>query len=492
MRVNQRFLDIAESLKPSLFHTEVWAEDIRDIKKNDILIDFGDHYVGCVSIRFENKGRHNDAPVLLEVSFLESLKELNEKPERYHGWICSSWIQSERIHLDEFPSGHEFKRRYSFRYIRIKVISAPKGFEILVSEARCDGVSSADERSLRKFEGAERDRRMDAVGVRTLHECMQEVFEDGPKRDRRLWLGDLRIQALVNYQTYRNYDLVKRCLYLFASDVFEDGRVANNFYIHPKPEADEQWMFDYSLLFIVTLWEYYDATKDLDTLKDLEETALRQYELSKSAFDDHDLIDLRKLGPCFIDWNRWLDKQVSAQGVYIYAAKHLIRIEETLGKDVTKIRADVDSKIEAVRNRSFDQKKGLYVSGPLKQISYASQCWMIVSETVNEEEAQAILKNLNHIKRAIRPVTPYMYHVYIEALLMAGMKEEAYLKMNEYWGAMLNEGADTFYEIFDPSHPNASPYGGKIIHSYCHAWSCGPSYFLRKYYTEGKTDDHYD
>ena len=27
---------------------------------------------------------------------------------------------------------------------------------------------------------------------------MQDVFEDGPKRDRRLWLGDLRLEALAN------------------------------------------------------------------------------------------------------------------------------------------------------------------------------------------------------------------------------------------------------------------------------------------------------
>ncbi|MBA0900693.1 sugar hydrolase, partial [Escherichia coli] len=36
---------------------------------------------------------------------------------------------------------------------------------------------------------------IDDVAVRTLKNCMQEVFEDGPKRDRRLWLGDLRLQA---------------------------------------------------------------------------------------------------------------------------------------------------------------------------------------------------------------------------------------------------------------------------------------------------------
>ena len=46
------------------------------------------------------------------------------------------------------------------------------------------------------------------VSVKTLAECMQDVFEDGPKRDRRLWIGDLRLQALANYVTFDNVELV--------------------------------------------------------------------------------------------------------------------------------------------------------------------------------------------------------------------------------------------------------------------------------------------
>ena len=57
---------------------------------------------------------------------------------------------------------------------------------------------------------------IDDVAVRTLKNCMQEVFEDGPKRDRRLWLGDLRLQAQVNDVTFGHHDLVRRCLYLLS------------------------------------------------------------------------------------------------------------------------------------------------------------------------------------------------------------------------------------------------------------------------------------
>jgi alpha-L-rhamnosidase len=40
-------------------------------------------------------------------------------------------------------------------------------------------------------------------------------------------------------------------------------------------------------------------------------------------------------------------------------------------------------------------------------------------------------------------------------------------------------GADTFWEVYDPAQPLSSPYGDIHINSFCHAWSCTPSYFLR-------------
>jgi len=76
-------------------------------------------------------------------------------------------------------------------------------------------------------------------------------------------------------------------------------------------------------------------------------------------------------------------------------------------------------------------------------------------------------------------VSPYMHHYYLEALLAAGEPEAAKKHLISYWGGMIDRGADTFWEIWNPEAPDASPYGGTIVNSYCHAWSCTPSYFLR-------------
>ena len=81
-------------------------------------------------------------------------------------------------------------------------------------------------------------------------------------------------------------------------------------------------------------------------------------------------------------------------------------------------------------------------------------------------------------------VTPYMFHLDVQAPINVGRKAQALDVLRAYWGGMANEGADTFRELYNPENPNESPYGGTIVLSYCHVWSCAPAYFLRKYFME--------
>ena len=81
---------------------------------------------------------------------------------------------------------------------------------------------------------------------------------------------------------------------------------------------------------------------------------------------------------------------------------------------------------------------------------------------------------------AVKPVTPYMHHYVVEALLAAGLRDDATRLMQSYWGGMIQKGADTFWEVYLPDDDYASPYGSHLINSYCHAWSCTPTYLLRR------------
>jgi hypothetical protein len=109
---------------------------------------------------------------------------------------------------------------------------------------------------------------------------------------------------------------------------------------------------------------------------------------------------------------------------------------------------------------------------------------MILGEAVSGERAISLIDSVEEDKFALSMVTPYMYHNYIDALMKLGQKEKALKKLKEYWGGMVNLGADTFWELYNPNNPMESPYGGTIVNSYCHAWSCAPAYFLRKFFRE--------
>jgi hypothetical protein len=88
---------------------------------------------------------------------------------------------------------------------------------------------------------------------------------------------------------------------------------------------------------------------------------------------------------------------------------------------------------------------------------------------------------------SIRPSTPYLYHHVTEAMIECGMKREALSLIQNYWGAMVDAGADTFWEAYDPDDSRFSPYGDVHINSFCHAWSCTPAYFFRE--TDWRTLD---
>ena len=492
MEKNTELLNKALHLLPEVRKTKIVPPKGQSFfeplgKDGMVEIDFGRHMVGYLHLKLGYINSHPDAPVWLKIYFAESKKELEEKVENYDGWICSGWVQQEQIHVDVIPAEIELPRRYAFRYVKIEVLDISSKFELTIDDAYVEAVSSADETTLIPKESTDKELvAIDRIACNTLHDCMQQVFEDGPKRDRRLWIGDLRLQALANYETYRMNDMVKGCLYLFAALPMENGQVGACVFMEPEPEVDDTCMFDYSLLFIPTLWDYYQETGDRQALEELWLTVKQQLKLAEERVDEDGIVaDSDVLGWCFLDWSLELNKQAGAQGVLLYALKAAIRIAGELKEDreAEMMQKKYDLYCGAAKKYFWDEKQKLFVSGKDRQVSYASQVWLILGGAANQKEGINILHRVAQHQNAVRIVTPYMYHYYIEAFLQCGEKEEALQIMKTYWGGMAKQGADTFWELYDPKNPEASPYGGTIVNSYCHAWSCAPAYFLRRYYT---------
>jgi hypothetical protein len=109
----------------------------------------------------------------------------------------------------------------------------------------------------------------------------------------------------------------------------------------------------------------------------------------------------------------------------------------------------------------------------------ASQAWLAIADVPSKAEGAAALSTAIKLPDVVRARTPYLNHYVIDAMLACGLRDEALELVRSYWGGMVAAGADTFWEAYAPDEPLLSPYGDHHVNSYCHAWSCTPSYFIR-------------
>jgi len=455
---------------------------------NSVTVDFGNHYTGYFSFKLGVLKGTADGPVRFKLTFGEVPSELAVPFDPYTGGISRAWLQDEVVTVMDIPASITIQRRLAFRYVKIELLASSQYFDFNIAEMQLKAVTSVTKMPdplVNTTEQIVKD--IDKVGLNTLKECMQTVYEDGPKRDRRLWIGDLFLESLANNYSFKKIDLTKRCLYLLAGLSGEEGYLIGTVFETPEPHAQAgQYLFDYSLLYNAALKEYVTATNDVETANDLWPVAKRQLDIIYKYVQPNGLLNYEKANAewwLFFDWKDGLNKEASLQGLSIFALKQTYELAKMLNKqdelkDVPKL---IQKMTDASRKQLFNKVSHLFESGKEKQISYASQIWMILGGVLSKEESQETLKALVNSEKAVTPGGPYMYHYFIQALINSGLNKEAKNYLIEYWGGMVKKGAYTFWEVYNPKNELLSPYNFYPVNSYCHAWSCTPVYFIRKY-----------
>jgi hypothetical protein len=80
--------------------------------------------------------------------------------------------------------------------------------------------------------------------------------------------------------------------------------------------------------------------------------------------------------------------------------------------------------------------------------------------------------------------TPYMRFYELEALCRLNLRKRVLDEVRSYWGGMLDEGATSFWELYNPDEKGNAKYAmykrpfGKSL---CHAWGAGPIYLFGRY-----------
>lgn len=442
------------------------------------ILDFGEEFVGRLSLRLCSSENFNDSPVRLKLIFAESPVEIGERNRRYQGGLSRAWIQEEIVTLDDMPQLYKLPRVYAMRYLYFEVIATPG--KLCIEEIYFTAQSAVRDLlpPLEQFDADEIQ--LDRAAQCTLRNCMQEVVLDGPKRDRRLWLGDLRLEAQVNAVTFRKFDLFERCIYLLAAFPHANGQIPACIFDKPHPYGCRCVLSDYSFLFSDLLLLHHQETGNRKLLETMYPIAKKQFDLFRT--DCRNSFSGGGIPNTFIDWCQ-LDRTVAGAGTYLFSLRKLAAIASILGQhtDRKAFEREIAELVSALREHAFDHEKKLFVSGPKREISWASQIWMVLAETVTGDEARELLARLEETPEAISPVTPYLHHHLLAAYDLAGEPEKLRRHLRSYWGKMIQAGMNVFPEVFVPDNPRLTPYGNDPrINSACHAWSCAPAYFLRK------------
>ncbi len=502
--VKRTYLNEAQVLLPVLTHhtsypvhiinikkdTSVWlgwkstvispAKQLTNIKldKGDtVILDFGRNIVGYL------QGVSNTT-AKVKIQTAEVLAELGDNWEQYPPFFDNGYKPSNSWVFDvDIENNWRINERRTFRYIRMVVLKTDTA--ITLSNLHCDEVSAISFNKIKPIRGfSKKIQQVDLVAQYTLRNCIQEVFEDGPKRDQRLWLGDLRLEALADGVLYQSDSQVKRCLLLFAGMQREDGFIPACVFTQKgeRPEIGGEMIPDYAMLFGNVLLNYANSSNDWVLAKKLYPLACQQVDIVCTKWlNDKNYLQIPDSIWQFIDWSKSLDRQAAEHATAIYAAKSLISLATKLGikKDVIKWQTLSNKLTASALDNLYDKEKGLFISGSQKQVSWASQIWMILAGVADKNTGAKILDQIKKDSTAIKPGTPYLMHHLVQAYLLCNMDEEAYNLIKNYWGGMVDKGADTFWEIYNPENAYTSPYNSHLFNSYCHAWSCTPAWFLR-------------
>ncbi|RMJ16457.1 hypothetical protein CDV36_003877 [Fusarium kuroshium] len=450
-----------------------WGRD------SDFVLDFGIHMVGYLSFRISCFGANMDAPCRLRLTFGESPLDVTMSMDGVETWLSKGWLPDEIINIDVCPDDVQIRRRHAFRFLRVQVIDTSSNFKISISDVACECISAISqdhEIDIIDFDD-QLLQDIDRVSILTLRDCMQSVFEDGPRRDRRMWIGDLRLQALANYSTLKDFDLVKRCILQFAAVARTDASLPACLFERPKLAASADYLTEYDALFGSVVYDYVVASGDLETGQLLWATVLgclrrplKHVNPETFIFESDRSSDIK-----FLDWNTKVDNSTGSHGVLLFCLKAVAKLAQLLQLDFPH-QETIKGMTEAAQVFLSD---GVVVSGPKAQISYASASWLVLADVFPPETARnALLNTLAH-PDAIKPMTPYLWHHVCDALIKVGSYEKCVEILKSYWGGMVKAGADTFWECYDPSDARASPYGDVRMNSFCHAWSCTPTLMLR-------------
>jgi len=305
----------------------------------------------------------------------------------------------------------------------------------------------------------------------TVHLNMQEYLWDGIKRDRLVWIGDMHTEVQTILAVFGDQDIVRKSLDLTRDDT-----------------PVELWMNNiptYSLWWLFIHHDLMRQVGDIDYLKEQKEymVALVKRILPLVNDEGSECLPERR----FLDWPN--NENPAAEHAGLHA---ILKMTFERCADMLKVldEEELALECEAAAKRMYNHIPDCNGS---KQAAAALALSGI-------EDAKKLNDELISVGGGKGYSTFFGYYI-LAAKAMAGDFVGALNDIREYWGAMLDMGATTFWEDFNLDWLENSapidefvPEGKNDIHgdfgaycyknfrhSLCHGWASGPCPYMTHY-----------
>ena len=320
------------------------------------------------------------------------------------------------------------------------------------------------------------------IGAYTMHLTSREFFIDGIKRDRWVWSGDAIQSYLMNYYLFFDNESVKRTIWLLR------GKDPVTSHINT--------IMDYTFFWFLSIYDYYLYSGDQHFVQQIypRMQTLMDYVLGRA--NEEGMVEGMTGDWVFVDWaDGYLDKKGELAFEQVLLCKSLETM--ALCADIAGDKVD-----EAKYEKLYEQLRAKLIPAFWNEEKQA-----LVHNRINGQQSEAVTRYANMfatffnylepeqqqtIKNSVllndsilKITTPYMRFYELEALCALGEQNEVLKEMKAYWGGMLNEGATSFWEKYNPEESgdqHLAMYGRPYGKSLCHAWGASPIYLLGKYY----------
>ncbi len=252
-------------------------------------------------------------------------------------------------------------------------------------------------------------------------------------------------------------------------------------------------ILDYTLYWILGIKSHEEAYGDLEFVGQIYPKMCTLMEFCESQLEEHGFLTGREGDWIFIDWAD-LDKEgaLCAEQMLFAECYHTMAVlSRKLGVETARCEEYQKKYEQLTKNINtfyWDSEKGAYidsfVSGK-KHVARHANIFAILFDIADEEQKKQIVEQVLLNEQVPQITTPYFKFYEMDALCKMGRLEEVFVRIREYWGGMMERGAVTFWEEFDPAVPEEEQYdmyGDKFGKSLCHAWSASPIYLLAKYF----------